>query len=317
MLLVDTLFFLFLAATAATICHRIFTRRRAWRWHQLLSSELSGCCDSLGFAGCSIICYDLKSQAEIESLLMSSSTRYEVIILLDHTKQHELTETIIRDYRMMRVNSPQRLLHTSTGATLYRSAARNFRRLVVMDTVMEEPLRALNDAIAITSYDYIIPLRSPITLLPHAIGSILVTLSGSNARHIELLYNSTLAECFVFQRDSLILRGGLSHDIIKHIPRNHILHCDIALTLRRFPLKPLPRLVILLTALFPLALCGIVAHLISLQAGIACFCTIVLAIYSARLCLRQWCGENCSVRAILYQIRKLTQFFHSIKFNIS
>lgn len=317
MLFIEITFFIFLTAIAINICYRTYTWQQAWRWQQIIRSEIKDCCESIGFIGCSIICYNTRSIAEIQRLLSSTYSNYEVIALLNCSQEPELFASIVKHYRMTRVNFPQHSVKELRHTALYRSTSRNFRRLVVMDTSTQDSCKAINEAIAITSYDYIIPLRNSITLLPHAINNIVIMLSDSTSRHIELLYNDTIAECFVFQRDSLILRGGLSHNITELIPRNRILCCNIALACRVFPHKPLSRIVTLLTLLVTLVLCGIVASTISLQVGIACGCTITLAICAARLTLGQWCGKNCSVMAILYQIRKLTQFFHPIKFNIS
>jgi hypothetical protein len=305
---------LLLIFITTTVLYRTYTSMRALRWQEFLQQE-AACCEGVGVIGCSVIYYKVKSIAEIEHLLSSTHNRYEVIAIINRELQPELFTSIVKHYHMTQVNLPQHSTHTLPKAGLYRSAARNFRRLAILDYPTEKFYQALNDAIPITSYDYIIPLCSPHTLLPHAIESIVITLSDSSARHIELLYNHTLSPCYVFQRDSLIMRGGLSHDIVQRIPHNLILKSDTAFTYKSFTHKS--HFTMWLMVLSIVIICSAIAFAISLQAAIACSLTLTLVICSASLLLRQWTGKKCSASAILYQIGNLTKFFRSIKFNIS
>lgn len=315
MLFIEICLLLLLIFIAVTTLYRTHTSMRALRWQQFLGGEINHCCEGLGFIGCSVIYYKARSIAEIEQLLSNAYNRYEVIVVIDHTLQAELFAAIVKHYRMARVNHPQHTAHTLSEISLYRSTARNFRRLAILDYPAEDKYQAINDAISITSYDYIIPLCSPYVLLPHAIDSVVITLSDSSTRHTELLYNDTLAPCCVFQRDSLIMRGGLSHEAVQRIPRNLILKSDIALARKSFRRRS--PLITWFMAVFIVATCTTIAFFISTYAAIACGLTFILLYRLSALMLRRWSAENCSTRAILYQIGNLIRIFRSIKFNIS
>lgn len=315
MYFIEICFLLLLIFVASTTLYRTYTSMQALRWQQLLLQEINWCSEGVGFIGCSIIYLEVKSIDEVERLLSCAYNRYEVVVIIDSSLHPELFSTIVKHYRMTRVNHPQHTAHSLLEASLYRSAVRSFRRLAILDCSTENKYKAINDAITITSYDYIIPLSSPYTLLPHAIESIVMTLSDSSARHIELLYNNTLAPCYIFQRDSLIMRGGLSQDIVQFIPRHLILKSDTAFAFKHFRHKS--HFTTWLIAMFFVVVCVAAGFAVSLYAAIACGVTFALVACSASLTLRLWTEENCSARAIFYQISKLTPFFRSIKFNIS
>jgi hypothetical protein len=315
MYLIEICFLLLLLFIATTTLYRTYTSIQALRWQQFMLQEINYCCEGMGFIGCSILHLGVKNIDEIERLLSCEYNRYEVIIIINHALQPELFASIIKHYRMARVNLPQHTTHSLSETNLYRSTARNFRRLSILDCPTEDKYQAFNDAISITSYDYIIPLCSPFTLLPYAIESIVITLSDTSAQHIELLYNNTLSPCCVFKRDSLIMRGGLSHDIVRLIPHNLILKSNTAFTYKPFTHKS--HFTMWLTTLFIVFICVATAFAISLQAALACGVTFALIACLARLILRLWTEENCSARAIFYHIGKLPLLFRSIKFNIS
>ncbi len=315
MLFIEICFLLLLIFVAVNTLYRTHTSMQALRWHQFFGGEINHCCEGIGFIGCSVIYYKVSDISEIEQLLSCTYNRYEVIVIIDHTLQAELFATIVKHYRMARVNHPQHTAHALPEVSLYRSTARNFRRLAILDYPTENKYQAINDAISITSYDYIIPLCSPYVLLPHAIDSVVITLSDSSARHTELLYNDTLAPCYVFQRDSLIMRGGLSHEAVQRIPHNLILKSRVALARKSF--RHRSPLITWLMAMFIVATCTAIAFFISTYAAIAYGLTFILLYCLSELMLRQWSEENCSARAVLYQIGNLIRFFRSIKFNIS
>ena len=180
------------------------------------------------FIGCSIIAHNITSIKDIESLLSSPYNRYEVIILLNQQHNPATAQHIIKHYRLTRVNNDLTRDCPLHIANLYRSTCRTYRRLVLVDCDSTDIYSTMNAAIGFASYDYIIPLQPHTCLLPHALESIVTTLSDSSNNNIGLLYNNTISPCYVFQRDVLISYGGVSNDIIKKLPRHAVIHSDLA-----------------------------------------------------------------------------------------
>ena len=266
----------------------------------------------MGFIGCSIITHDTFRITDIEQLLSSEYSRCEVILLLNGSRQAEHISRIIKHYRLTRVNNPSPEEATLLISNLYRSTRREYRRLVLIDCDTTNPYAAINAAINFASFDYIIPLLPHTTLLPHAIDTIASTLSDRREENIELIYNNTIAPCFVFQRDGLLGNGGLSDDIVRRLPRRSILLSDNALTYQTSASSASHiGLALLGLALFALAL------VISIHAIIIFGTTAALAVAAAHCTLQQWRVPNCSFKTLLYQIGKLLKFFRPIKFNIS
>lgn len=313
MQIVEILFFAALATLAAIICYRTIRIMHIARWRQMIIDELKGGCDSIGFVGCSVIAHDITNIKDIELLLSSTYNRYEVIIMLNSIEHSETFRQIVKHYHLTRVN------HTQTNNTiphitnLYRSASRTYRRLVLIDYSSTDIYSVINSAIEFTSYDYIIPLLPNTSLLPNAIENIAITLSDTSIHDIELILNNTIAQCCVFQRDSLMAHGGLSSNIISKISRNSVVHSDIALAYKR-DTKCTSRFIA--TIIATISLCAI-AYSLSTHAAIAFIVTVTLAVTASHFILQQWLVPHCSIMALLYQIRNLTTFFRPRKFNIS
>lgn len=312
MLTAEFTFFLFSATIAILICYRTLRTMQAAKWQQFRAEETKGRYDSIGFFGCSIISYDTVEINDIESLLNSEYSRYEAILLLDGRLTPEPMQQIIKHYRLVGVNHTLPCDSTPHITNLYRSTRREYRRLVLIDCDTSNPYAAINSAINFASFDYIIPLQPRTSLLPHAIEEVAAILSDTQKHDIELIYNDTIAPCYVFQREGLILNGGLSSDISQKLPRRSILLSDTALA---YPKDTHCTTHIILT----IAALGIfvLACTISTLSIAICGITFTLAIAAANSILQQWRVPNCSVKTLLYQISKLLKFFRPRKFNIS
>ena len=308
----EIIFFIFITSFSFTICYRTIRTIRTARWQQLIGEELNGNIDSIRFIGCSIIAHNITSIKDIESLLSSPYNRYEVIILLNQQHNPATAQHIIKHYRLTRVNNDLTRDCPLHIANLYSSTCRTYRRLVLVDCDSTDIYSTMNAAIGFASYDYIIPLQPHTCLLPHALESIVTTLSDSSNNNIGLLYNNTISPCYVFQRDVLISYGGVSNDIIKKLPRHAVIHSDIAFAYpneyKNYSCLILIPLIVILFAL---------AFTISVHAVIILSISVALVIAAAHCILQLWVVPNCSIRTLLYQISKLLKFFHPIKFNIS
>lgn len=305
-------FFAFSAICAMVICYRTLRTILSARWHHFKAEESRGCNDAMGFIGCSIITHNTYLITDIEQLLSSEYSRYEVILLLDSTHQEEHIARIIKHYRLTRVNHPLPEESALPISNLYRSTRREYRRLVLIDCDTTTPYAAMNAAISFASFDYIIPLKPHTALLPYAIETIATTLSDKQERNIELLYSDTIAPCFVFQRDGLLAHGGLSNDIARRVPKHSVLRTSRALTYHTRS-NPASHIGLISLSLTTLAIaCTISIHAIAIFGT-----TAALAAAAAHCSLLQWRVPNCSIKSLLYQIGKLLKFFRPIKFNIS
>lgn len=309
---VEIIFITLLAAITAIICYRTIHTTQVAQWRQAITNDLKGGNESIGFIGCSVITHDITRIKDIESLLSNTYNRYEVIIMLNSSTHSNTFRQIIKQYQLTIVNHSQPHSTPSYITELYRSANQTYRRLVLIDYSTTDIYSAINSAIEFASYDYIIPLQSNTLLLPHAIENIAITLSDTSNRNIQLIHNNTIAQCYVFQRDSILIHGGLSHDIITKIPRHSILHSNIAFAYRR----DVKHSSIFITGLTILSL-NALACALSTHAAIAFIVAITLVITASHFILQQWSVPNCSIKSILCQIRNLTTFFNSLKFNIS
>lgn len=274
-------------------------------------------CDSpIGFFGCSVLCPTIKNIRQIEMLLSCDYPRYEVIITLNPEREKELFLAVVKNYKLVKVNNtcPQEI-DSPEITSLYRSRLRGYRRLIVITSDASNNYEALNTALNIASYDFIIPVSSNRYFHPHAITSLAIDLSQA-PNNPELIVCDGAVPCFVFQRDALIGRGGFSADILKKIPTSATHHTGLSL-MRLLEDKDFGRLHNVLLLLITLAVTTIFALLFSLVFSLAILATILFFLAAARYILILDGGQNCSVQTMLYQICNIAMFFRSRKFTIS
>ena len=110
-------------------------------------------CDSpIGFFGCSVLCPTIKNIRQVEMLLSCDYPRYEVIITLNPDREKELFLAVIKNYKLVKVNStcPQEI-DAPEITSLYRSRLRGYRRLIVITSDASNNYEALNTALNIAS----------------------------------------------------------------------------------------------------------------------------------------------------------------------
>ncbi|MBR4853682.1 MAG: hypothetical protein IKU88_03040 [Alistipes sp.] len=198
---------------------------QAEREQELLSDPSIGCHTSIGGVGCSMVCYRVGSLEQIESLLEVTYERYEVIAIADSKSQAELFLTLVTRFHMVEVNNPSRGVSGGVASQLFRSSQRRYRRLVMLDVNdTEDRYSALNQALGIASYNYIIPINSWHYLRPYAIESIAITLTDHSHREPQILLSLGDEPCYIFRRDGVIARGGFSVDLPRKIARREWLY---------------------------------------------------------------------------------------------
>ena len=299
------------AISSATLIHTLriadATRRRA-----LITEEIAGCCESLGFVGCSVICSGVKEIAHIEELLGQEYDRYEVIVTLDAEVHRQEFSEIINRYRMIRVNcAASEELPTATIRALYRSRQRCYRRLIVVDKSFTTPYDDLDAATSVASYNYLLPAGEHTHLCPKAIEHIAITLSEPREHDTEL-FHSKATDSYIFQRDAIVTNGGFSPHIIGQIPSSKHLSTYLPLTFssqqRRHTLH---------TAIAIIALLGIAYVAAGAATAIASFSTLIMMAACARYIYRVTAPSKCSFKIMLCYFRKMPVFFRHRKFIIS
>ena len=274
-------------------------------------------CDSpIGFFGCSVLCPTIKNIRQIEMLLSCDYPRFEVIITLNPEREKELFLAVIKNYKLVKVNStcPQEI-DSPEITSLYRSRLRGYRRLIVITSDASNNYEALNTALNIASYDFIIPVSSNRYFHPHAITSLAIDLSQA-PDNPELIVCDGAVPCHIFQRDALIGRGGFSADILKKIPASSTRLTHLTL-MQRIENKNYSRQPFILLPIITLAATTIFALLFSLVFSLAILATILFFLAAARYILVLDGRQNCSVQTMLYQICNIAMFFRSRKFTIS
>ncbi len=310
------LYIKYLVVTAAAlllvcIIVRALRISHAVKLQRLLSNDAAGCCFSSGFVGCSILCRDIKHIEELQTLLCSEYDRYEVLLVLDADLQPELFHEIVKRFSMVRVTPPT---HTELSAgqirLLYRSRQRCFRRLILIDKGRTSPHDDLNAAIAIASFDYLLPLAGSAILHHDAIENIAIMLSSSDnadIADIDLIY-SVSDGSLIFRRDAVIEAGGFSCDIPRTLPRKRTR--AIHLPLIKHTSSPNSRtLIMIFTAIAALviALC-----FIDFTMAMIVVSTLLVIVCSSHYMAHLLEGR-CSLRTIFCQIRHLWLFFLSSK----
>ncbi len=274
-------------------------------------------CDSpIGFFGCSVLCPTIKNIRQIEMLLSCDYPRFEVIITLNPEREKELFLAVIKNYKLVKVNnSCPKEIDTSEITSLYRSRLRGYRRLIVITSDASDNYEALNTALNIASYDFIIPVSSNRYFHPHAITSLAIHLSQTHDNP-ELIVCDGAIPCLVFQRDALIAKGGFSADILKKIPASSTRLTHLTL-MQRIENKNYSKQPFVLLLLIALAATTIFALLFSVAFALSILVTILFFLAAARYILILDGGQNCSVQTMLYQICNIAMFFRSRKFTIS
>ena len=138
-----------------------YYRRLATLW------TLSGS-DPLAEAGVSLL-VDFDCAERIEALLSLDYLRYEVVVA-GNVSECEQLRTLLGRYSMVDMGAPVVEEHLQRSACrLYRSCEGRFRRLVVVETVAPTTAERFDCALAVRSYDLVIPLTAGVWLQPDAL----------------------------------------------------------------------------------------------------------------------------------------------------
>ena len=283
----------------------------AARRRDLLSEDILGCCESLGWVGCSVICSGVKELQHIKELLSQRYDRYEVVVVIDGEAYSPQMQSIIEHYHMVKVNCPlYEELPSATIRHLYRSRQRSYRRLIVVDRAALSPYHDLDAATAVASYNYLLPIGQHTHLCHKAIEMVAIELSHPQASRTEML-TSLSTEGYIFHRNAIIERGGFSPYIVDQIPSSYRLEGSIPITYRHLQRPPHVLLIVI-----ALALIAATFALVGIGGAIAVASTISLILLCAYLSARIIDPRSCSIEVILCCFRKICLFFRLRNFSI-
>lgn len=315
--IIEFIFILYLAFTTLLIIYR--TREYTLTANRQRVIDMASCqsLPTVGFVGYSVLCYGVGRISDIARLLNCEYSRYEVILALNSARNQTQFGQIIKHYKMVKVSHTT---HTDIGSdkiiSLYRSRLRGYRRLVVVDVATASEYDALNSALSIASYDYIIPTISSHYVRCNILLHLATILSSKEHQGTELIRCYGASQTSIFQRVALIERGGFSPSAITRMPRSATLRLHIS-PFTEPSSKAEDRFLSLIFLLLFIASTTIIALLISPLAALCTIVTSALAMVAALYSLKAQDVKNCSATTILYQIRNLTRFFRSRKFTFS
>ena len=230
---------------------------------------------------------------------------------------------------MVEVNNPSRGVSGGVTGPLFRSGQRRYRRLALlnMDDVTDR-YSALNQALDIASYNYIIPINSWHYLRPYAIESIAITLTDHSHREPQILLSLGDKPCYIFRRDGVIARGGFSVDLPRKIASREWLYTHQTYLCAPTPKSPQR----LSTAWLLLLLCIVIfagwqaeqsdTHIGHLLQRLTLIIAAALSTATALRAIANWQNtaqgtEKCSARTMLCYFRRFMSIFSRRKFIIT
>lgn len=174
--------------------------------------------EAMSQTGVSVVVSGVRSEREVEERLSSEYWRYEVIIVLDSSREEDLFRRLCRKYGLIRVNFPAMSdLPIEGESSLYRSRQRRYRRLVVVDRLHRSRADDWNCGLAVASYERIVPLESDRYLFAEALPRWVKELHERGEHCNEVLAAQVAPthlfdrrRVAMFSREAVICGGGFS-----------------------------------------------------------------------------------------------------------
>lgn len=161
---------LFFAAAAVCACTLLLLILRARERRLLAAAARAAYSDAPDGIGISVLCSGVTDPAQLENLLSSEYSRYEVVAVFDSRRQTAEFRALAARYRMIRVEwAPTGELEVAGVRALGRSRKRCFRRLVLVDRAFDGAAGDFDAAAAVATYDYLMPVGAGQYLVPGAV----------------------------------------------------------------------------------------------------------------------------------------------------
>lgn len=305
------LILLFTLATAALL--RAWQRVKAIKDYALLNLDRTGCSQTLGFIGCSAICYGIEDTKQVSEFLQQEYERYEVIIVLDATQEAEMLSRIASRFRLIQVNCPARNELPCEIRHLYRSRQRSFRRLIVVDAPYSSQYEAWNAGVVVSSYEYVLPMNGNVILYPKAIENIAIALCTTSI-HIEAL-RSTSSPGMLFSRSAIVARGGFSSNTARRNTFSGVINTRIPIFYySQCPHKIFSARMAIIT--LAVALIIVKGATQNLPFATSIILTIIMLWVAARWVAHLTRPTDCSMRDIFYHFKEIVNIFPPRKFMV-
>lgn len=178
---------------------------------RLLAGTHGVVADAPEFIGISAVCRDVDSVARIADLLDVEYVCYELVVVLDAHTQPDLFHDVLRQYHMIRMNyQPQEACSSMGVRGFYRSQARGFNRLILLDQMeifsSVSPLAAVETA----TYDYILPIGGDRRLLPGAVDRLVQELAERPLELISMVRTAVGPPLRLYAREFVTRLGGFA-----------------------------------------------------------------------------------------------------------
>ena len=214
------LLLLTLLAAAVCACTLLALVLRARDRHLLAAVARAAYSDAPDAIGISVLCSGVTDIPQIENLLSSEYSRYEVVVVLDSRRQSEEFAALAARYRMIRVEwIPTGELEVEGVRALGRSRKRCFRRLVLVDRVFDGAEGDFDAAAAVATYDYLLPVGEGQRLVPGAVERLVAELGSEPPGTIDLVRSRLGEPAVLLSRESLVAAGGFGMRPLREIPR--------------------------------------------------------------------------------------------------
>ena len=165
-------------------------------------------CDSVGNIGISIICSGVDCMAQIENLASPEYENFEVVLCLDSDTSLRRMRNIIDRYALFRVALPSRSELPVVGVrAIYRSRRGAIRRMTLIDKRFTSHEDALDAAVNVASFDYVMAVGRNEYLYPDSLDMLAAQIGEHEACSVDML-ECTTSGGRLFLRDAIVSLGG-------------------------------------------------------------------------------------------------------------
>lgn len=178
--------------------------------------------------GISVLCSGVDTPERIDALSSTEYTRFEVIVVLDAAAFPEEFALLTARYRMIRVEWHDSQELRATGIrSLWRSRRRCCRRVVLVDRpqgpvfMREDAAADWNAAIVVAAYDYLLPLRGQVALLPDAVTRLVAELGEHPVGTLTVIRSRVGVPVSLFARDVVTDAGGFGSPSLRRALRRN------------------------------------------------------------------------------------------------
>ena len=196
---------LFFVVAAGCACALLLAVLRARDRRLLVAAARTAYSDAPDGIGISVLCSGVTDPAQLENLLSSEYSRYEVVVVLDSRRQAAEFGALVARYRMIRVEWTFAGELEVTGVrALGRSRKRCFRRLVLVDRVFDGAAGDLDAAAAVATYDYLLPVGRGQCLLPGTVERLVAELGSEPPGSLDLVRSHLGEPAALLSREALV-----------------------------------------------------------------------------------------------------------------